>query len=1705
MEGRSDGNGTMEGGGTPGTEDKTPPIRGIGLRVTNIEGNNMFPRRGIYSTNNHSVLDGLLEISKPVELNTACGGINVAEMNASHANPSGVSNLNPSGVFGSSTADMDVLGDQLGVQGSQNVRRGPGKTPVSYADSIGASSARKVNFRTLASLVEQEGCDVVLPKESVRVVKDKLANTLYGYFLGDRVAYPVVEYFVRNNWKKFGLQKSMMNASGFFFFKFADENGMMNAMKGGPWIIRSQPLFLNVWSPSSKLEKKEVKSVQLWVKIHEVPLAAYTEDGLSMIATAIGKPIALDSYTTSMCLDSWGRSSFARALVEISADNEYKEVIVIAVPDLEGDGFVKEKMYVEYEWCPHRCSLCKVFGHNDGDCPKQVTQVTKAPANIPKAHKAPNSKGNSKKPVVDKDGFRDVEARKAAKRTGFPVNKQKQRFEYRPVGLKTSGEPNKSAPSSSFFSRNPFDVLNDPSNDHEAGGSGQGDTKDDLDDDEVQEIYNETDEFLVNDASKPVTKQGASTPFSAVNNESHVDVSRLSQVCRSVFRSWDWTSNGARCSKGTRIIIGWNPAVFDVMVLSQTDQVVHLQLFFKKDNKVAFCSVVYAANYYVTRRELWHHLSMHKSFVGNNPWVIMGDFNSALNLEDKSMGASSVTRSMIEFQECVDDLEMLDINRTGLHFTWSQKPKKGIGLLKKIDRVLGNTSFVTNFPNAVAFFQPYRLSDHCPCVLKLPDADILKHRSFKFANFLVFKPEFGDIVKRVWDTRINGVHQFRVVKRLRLLKKPLRALLFKQGNLHKKVEALREKLDVIQNSIDKHPDSESLRVEETTLSAEYKEALLDEERFLKQKSKVDWLRAGDMNTAFFHSSLKSKNHQSRIDVIRDTGGVIHEGNQVYQAVVDHYEKFLGCRGDTSLIPAPDLFTNVLDPNIASYMCRQVTEDEVKKAMFSIGIDKAPGPDGFTAAFFKSAWHIVGNDVSRAIIDFFDTGNLLRELNHTLIVLVPKVPSPSVVTDFRPIACCNVIYKCITKILAERVKRALNNIVSINQSAFVPGRKISDNILLTQELMHNYHRNSGPPRCAFKVDIQKAYDTVDWKFLKNILLGFGFNNKMVNWIMVCVSTVSYSVCVNGNVHGYFKGSRGLRQGDPLSPYLFTLVMEVLTGILHHMIRIDSSFKFHNKCEKQQIINLCFADDLFLFARGEIASARCIMKSLTDFSKMSGLVPSIQKSTVFFCNVPSYIKNAILNIMPFKEGSLPVRYLGVPLISSGLVYKDCSVLMESLDKRIKHWRNKLLSFAGRLQLIVSVLSSMHIFWSSVFLLPNRVIHELEAKMRNFLWSQDVAFHRGKAKVSWKVVCLPKYEGGLGIRRLGDVNKALMTKHIWSIITNRNSLWVEWVHSYRLRGKNFWISKVVSNSCYSWRKLLQLRPQMRQFFWSDIGDGTRTSAWYDTWCELGPLGNFIVPRTIANAGFRLEDSVSQIQLNGEWKWPVAWRDLFPVLNQLDQVHIMPNKLDRVMWRDGNEKTDFSTSCVWDSIRYKETEVVWSTIVWFAQCIPRHAFLMWLIMRGKLLTQDKILKWDLSRRKNMNMMCCLLCYANHDSHSHLFFECNYSTKVWAIVKRKVGMDSVQPKWADIVDWLITRSKSKLAKDYVARVVVAATAYTIWQERNARIFKNQLRPPETVGAHIIQLVRYKLMGARLKNTGNVRRLLSEWDVHGKELLDDGG
>nr|GEU28835.1 hypothetical protein [Tanacetum cinerariifolium] len=300
-------------------------------------------------------------------------------------------------------------------------------------------------------------------------------------------------------------------------------------------------------------------------------------------------------------------------------------------------------------------------------------------------------------------------------------------------------------------------------------------------------------------------------------------------------------------------------------------------------------------------------------------------------------------------------------------------------------------------------------------------------------------------------------------------------------------------------------------------------------------------------------------------------GVVVDSVQVPITFVNHYSSFLGQKGPTANGDFSNLFDARLSDEDAADMVRDVTNMEIKEALFYLGDNKAPGLDRYSAAFFKGAWDIISADLCRAVKEFFTNGNLLKELNHTIIALIPKVTSPMRINDFRPISCCNVLFKCISKIIANRMKGSLINLVSQNQSAFVLGRRISDNILLTQELMHNYHLDRGQPR------------------------------------------------INGTLHGFFKGKRGLRQGDPLSPYLFTLVMEILTLMLKRRVSMSNNFTYHKYCSHLNIINLCFADDLFLFAHGDTDSARVIMDSLNEFKNASGLVPSLLKSMAYFATL------------------------------------------------------------------------------------------------------------------------------------------------------------------------------------------------------------------------------------------------------------------------------------------------------------------------------------------------------------------------------------------------------------------------------------------------------------------------------------------------------
>ena len=214
-------------------------------------------------------------------------------------------------------------------------------------------------------------------------------------------------------------------------------------------------------------------------------------------------------------------------------------------------------------------------------------------------------------------------------------------------------------------------------------------------------------------------------------------------------------------------------------------------------------------------------------------------------------------------------------------------------------------------------------------------------------------------------------------------------------------------------------------------------------------------------------------------------------------------------------------------------------------------------------FFNHAWHIVKSGSTHYI--FLQSGKLLTKVNSTLITLVPKIPNPSTVSDFRPISCCNVVYKCITKVLANRLQACLNFLVNSNQTAFTKGRNISGNALLAHELVKGHHKIYGLGRCAFKAGLRKAYDSVNWNFIIMCLIATCCPVKFVMWIRECITNPRFSISLNGSMVGYVKGGKGLKHGDPISPYLFVIAMEAFTRIMQMKILEPTQFKFHPYCK------------------------------------------------------------------------------------------------------------------------------------------------------------------------------------------------------------------------------------------------------------------------------------------------------------------------------------------------------------------------------------------------------------------------------------------------------------------------------------------------------------------------------------------------------------
>lgn len=313
------------------------------------------------------------------------------------------------------------------------------------------------------------------------------------------------------------------------------------------------------------------------------------------------------------------------------------------------------------------------------------------------------------------------------------------------------------------------------------------------------------------------------------------------------------------------------------------------------------------------------------------------------------------------------------------------------------------------------------------------------------------------------------------------------------------------------------------------------------------------MQHGDQNTLFFFKiaqSITSFNMIRRLTI--PSGEVITDLRQIVTAAA-HFESFLKhspVNATMGVLPnLSDLMDFRCPEHTAQLLTHPISEAKIRNVLFYMPSSKAPGPDGFPAEFYRALWDIIKQDFVIVVQSFFMYGFLPRGVNATILTLIQKHGDAKEIKDYRPISCCNILFKVISKILVNRLKVLLPELIEPNQCAFVKGRLLLENVLLATELVKDCHKQSIQHRSILKLDISKAFDSVKWSFIMNTLSAMGIPDMLIHWIQTCLSTAAFSVSVNGELEGFFGSERGLRQSYALSPYLFVIAINVLSRMLN----------------------------------------------------------------------------------------------------------------------------------------------------------------------------------------------------------------------------------------------------------------------------------------------------------------------------------------------------------------------------------------------------------------------------------------------------------------------------------------------------------------------------------------------------------------------------
>ncbi|KAK2397838.1 hypothetical protein QL285_059374 [Trifolium repens] len=889
--------------------------------------------------------------------------------------------------------------------------------------------------------------------------------------------------------------------------------------------------------------------------------------------------------------------------------------------------------------------------------------------------------------------------------------------------------------------------------------------------------------------------------------------------------------------------------------------------------------------------------------------------------------------------------------------------------------------------------------------------------------------------------------------------------------------------------------------------------LKDNDALIFQRARSKWLKEGDSNSRFFHNCIKARKRSNNFKALRTASGWVEGPVLVRREVVSFFKNHF--QNDDWHRPTLDgIVFPVLSEVEVEGLTALFTMEEITEAVRECDGAKSPGPDGFNFAFIKEFWDLLKGDVHIMFDQFHGNSRLPKGMSSFFLTLIPKVSSPQSLGDFRPISLLGCLYKLVAKVLTARLAKVIGALIPNSQSAFIKGRQLVDGVVVVNEVI-DFAKKFKRECLIFKVDFEKAYDSVNWGFLDYMLRRFGFGDKWCAWMKACVCSGNMSILVNGSPTEEISIQRGLKQGDPLAPFLFLIVAEGLGGLMRTAVERDRFKPFLVGREGLPVSILQYADDTLLIGEPSVENLWAIKAILRGFEMASGLKVNFWKSCLFGVNVSNDFLDMASDFLNCRVGLLPFKYLGLPVGANPRLSSTWAPLVDSFRKRLGSWGNKYISLGGRIVLINAVLNSLPIFFLSFMKMPVKVWREVVSIQRKFLWG-GLSTKNKMCWVNWSDVCKPKKEGGLGIKDLRLMNCSLLSKWRWKLLLDGDDMWKRVIvakYGTMATGKTNLAAEDFGGGVSAWwRDICKVdsgTSWFSQVAIKKVGNGNSTMFWKDVWLGDQSLENRF-PR-LFGISLQKQSLVCEV---GRWEsdiwiWNFEWRrnffawedDLLLEMHAVLACVSISNESDRWIWKPGCEGVHtvrstyiFLDNLINNRVPRCELDLFAFKFIWKSGVPSKVSALSWQVLLDKIPTRENL------RRRNILSMVnsrCVFCDLAVESTSHLFLHCGFSAEVWYALSRWLGVVLVLPPCISMSYAIFVGCGSNRKRRKCFSLIWLAFIWVLWKTRNDRVFNNIIVDASTV-VDLVQRLSWQWF---LNNIANGPCLLYEWTWNPGECM----